>query len=123
MHQTKSVLALVISLCLLVPALVGWRKPDGNMPLFLTTPSSIQAGATINVYLEMDQASVGDTTVTITPSSSTTFSSIPATVTVPNGQTTLTFQATVTSSASGMVSVLAEANGGSARSYPALIYQ
>ena len=71
---------------------------------------SVQAGQSATLTVSGSPAAPADTTVTITTDSSI---SAPATVTVPSGQSSVSFTITVASSASGTHSVTAAANGSS----------
>lgn len=77
-------------------------------------PSNPVAGATVSVNVAMNDAPDKEQAVTISSSPAGAFSSIPASVTVVAPSNQVTFQATLSESAWGPVSVTATCNGGTA---------
>lgn len=104
---------LLFVLCLVGTLLaVCHVRPNFIVKTLPTGPPS--AGQTVTFQVGLNQAAVGSQAVSIDASDPSQFSSIPSTVYVANGQTTQTFQATLTSSASGSITIEASCNGYSA---------
>lgn len=84
-------------------------------PVFLAPPNqvtTVSPSATVTLRVGINQAApTGGQVVFIDPDSYSHFSSIPDYVLVPQGQTTKDFNVTLSSSASGTVSVDASCNG------------
>lgn len=84
-------------------------RPNFIVKTIPTGPPS--AGQTVTFQVGLNQPAVGFQAVSISASDPSQFSSIPSTIYVANGQTTQTFQATLTSTASGSITVTAACNG------------
>lgn len=91
----------ILALCAVKPVFIVKTLPTG-------APS---AGQTVTFQVGLNQPAVGSQAVSIAASDPSQFSSIPTTIYVANGQTTQTFQATLTSDASGSIAVTAACNG------------
>lgn len=70
------------------------------------SPSVADAGSAVSWTLTLDVPASGDEVFTLSTSSGS-FSSLPATVTIPSGQKTVTFSGTLATTASGDVAVTA----------------
>lgn len=104
-----------LSVLLLVVAALAFSIPLCQpRPLFVnqTSPAGFPSpGQTITLQVGLDQTVSGSQVVNIATSNSSQFSSIPSTVTVTNGNSTVSFQATLSPYAAGEVSVQASCNG------------
>lgn len=87
----------------------------GVLPVFLAPPdqvTSVQPQSTVTLRVGISQAApTGGQVVFIDPDYASNFSSIPDYVLVPQGQTSKDFNVTLSSSASGTVSIDASCNG------------
>jgi hypothetical protein len=112
MHRIKTFITVFVTFCLLVPATAHWRL-DGIVPVVITMPPAATAGSSVWITVETNQPGDGVAALSITATQRNFFSSIPTSVTVPYGATTVGFEGTVSSSATGTVTVTAQTNGGS----------
>jgi len=97
------ILALTLTaFAALCPVHPEWIAPGTSAP---------GPGSTITFLVALNQPASGAQAVAISVDNPSLFTSIPSTVYVPNGQSSATFQATLTSTASGGFTVLASANG------------
>ena len=96
-----SSLALGFSLCGTKPQFINKTLPSGN-----PTPSQV-----VTFEVGLDQVVSGNQVVNLSTSTPSQFSAFPTTVTVTNGNSTATFQATMASTADGSFQVQASCNG------------
>jgi hypothetical protein len=115
MHRIKTSLTVLALL-----SVVGYATPfrDGSHPIVVgIDPGYVTRDETVQVTVGMDQAPDVDEALTIS-SSGSNFSSLPSTVTVLAGHSSVTFDATVSSTASGSLVVTATYGGQGATSSP-----
>jgi hypothetical protein len=96
-----SSLALALSLCGTKPQFIVKVSPSGDL-----LPSQ-----TVTFRVGLDQVVSGNQVVNLSTTTPSSFSSFPSTVTVTNGNSTATFQATLTSTPGGSIDVEASCNG------------
>jgi hypothetical protein len=102
----------VSTLAVLALSLMAFR-PYTEIPHKIEMiPGDAGAGQTVTIRVEMTGVVAEDTPVAISVASSF-WSSMPAQVTVDEGEDDVTFQATIATSPSGSNRVTASANGGS----------
>lgn len=85
--------------------IVGTRG-GGSTPI-LASPATADGGTVVTWTLNLDAPSANGETFTVTSSPAGSFTSIPSSVTVPSGQSSVTFNTTLANSANGDVTVTA----------------
>jgi hypothetical protein len=102
-----SVLLTFVCVLAAIAALCG-GKPEWIAP---TSPSPATPGGTVTFRVALDQPASGNQSVSISVDTPSLFSSLPSSVTVLNGQTSATFQGTLSNTATGYFTIMASANG------------
>jgi len=87
---------------------------ETTVPLTLVIGSIQSLGSTVQVTVTFNEVTTNDQVVNIASTPSGFFSSIPPQVTLPQGASSLTFNVTVATNASGGGSITASCNGGHA---------
>jgi hypothetical protein len=111
----KAATLLVLGSCIVPLAGAGMGRRDGGRPVsFSVTPAIALPGEQVSIELDMSSASSTDQVVQISTSTPWNWSSYPTEITVPAGQTSVTFTARVSLLGSGLITGNATSNGGSA---------
>jgi hypothetical protein len=113
MHTfSKLAVSLLTALSFTIPATTPAAKLEQTHPVVFGVGSqAIIGGATIQCTVACDSVASVDTDLAISASNSGLFSSLPSTVTVPQGESSVTFTVTLASNASGFWTLSANANG------------
>lgn len=116
----KHIGTYTLSLTLFVAAALAFGTPtggpkvplDGNGPLALdVNPNPVEAGSEPTFTLILGSAALNNQTYTISTNSPSSFDYLPSTVTILQGQSYVTFNGNVASTASGSVTVSATRSG------------
>lgn len=110
----KQITVTLVALTFLVAALLAACPIKPNFIVKTSPTGSPSAGQTVTLQVGLNQPATGTQAVSIAASDPSQFSSLPTTVFVADGQTTQTFQATLSSTATGGCNVEASCNGFSA---------
>ena len=88
---------------------------EGVLPVIVViTPSQPEPGSVVDVGVTFDKIASSNQTVAISGAPAGFFSFVPSQVTLQAGRDELTFQATLSATATGGGSITASCNGGSA---------
>lgn len=108
MRKMLASLLLTVVLSLVAWAALCTGRPEWILPV---NPYAAIPGNTMTFQVALEEPASGTQAVSIGVDDNSLFSSLPSTVYVQNGQTTTTFQATLSTSATGSFIIAASANG------------
>jgi hypothetical protein len=115
-HISRLTLVILIISVILAPATAAKACRDTTHPVvFSTDTTSPHPGDTVNCTVTLDQTTSSDLSLAIGASDGSLFV-LPDTVTVPAGNSQVSFSVTVKRTASGSATLSATANGGTATS-------
>lgn len=114
MAKLPYVLTILVFSAFAAVGVTHCRVLDSSVhPVTITPPPPMTAGSSQPATLVVDNPGASDTTISLA-SSDTSQLVVPDSVTVPAGQTQVTFTVTATASASTSAAVAASANGATA---------
>lgn len=119
MHRIKNILVALSLVTAFGFTNASVSAPGSGLPNVVSVdPGLVKQGDTVLVTVGLDSAPDTDETITISSSNSSCFSSLPSTVTALQGETSVCFYATISTTAYGMPTVSASAQGLSVMSNP-----
>lgn len=126
MSTVKSILLATVALATLGSSLGAPRPQDGPKPIFLGGPRTVSSGGTYTYTVSTGSSSTAaaspfDTTVTISCDHDENWIDLPATVTIPAGETSASFEATVAPGSAISVDTMTASNANGAVSAEILV--